>query len=150
MPFASLGCLIRSFKDHQCTKTLAVHYPFLFDFWFQLIKFRGGEEFTQCDFQSIAQLFDGNNGDIITQYLDICRTWHIIANQPAITDTTKPAAGRRSIPIPPVLADQLRVEKSKSTSDYVAANSAGGALSGSQWRNLWTLVSKRTTQERSY
>ena len=98
----------------------------------------------------LALQWDCVHLDVANPYLEVKRTWHIIANQPVITDTTKTAAGQRSIPIPPVLADQLRLAKSKSTSDYVVANSAGGALSGSQWRNLWNLVSKRTTQERSY
>ncbi|SCI59852.1 Integrase [uncultured Flavonifractor sp.] len=98
----------------------------------------------------LALQWDCVHLDVQHPYLDICRTWHIIANQPVVTDVTKTEAGRRSIPIPPVLADQLRLDKSKSTSDYVVANSSGGALSGSQWRNLWNLVSKRTTQERSY
>lgn len=98
----------------------------------------------------LALQWDCVHLDVRHPYLDICRTWHIIANQPIVTDVTKTAAGRRSIPIPPVLADQLGLEKSKSTSNYVVTNSAGGALSGSQWRNLWNLVIKRTTQERSY
>lgn len=98
----------------------------------------------------LALQWDCVHLDAANPYLEIKRTWRTEANRPQISESTKTKAGKRQIPIPPILLDQLLREKSKSKSDYVIANSAGGPLSQSQWRNLWNLVIKRTTKKRSY
>lgn len=98
----------------------------------------------------LALQWDCVHLDVPNPYLEVKRTWRIDANRPKISDRTKTKAGKRQIPIPPILLDQLRLEKSRSKSDYVLANAAGDALSGSQWKNLWSLVIKRTTKKRSY
>lgn len=98
----------------------------------------------------LALQWDCVHLDVANPYLEIKRTWRTEANRPQISDRTKTKAGKRQIPIPPKLLDQLLREKSRSKSDYVVANTSGGPLSQSQWRNLWNLVTKRTTKKRSY
>lgn len=98
----------------------------------------------------LALQWDCVHLDVPHPYIEIRRTWHISHNQPLITDLTKTEAGRRNVPIPSMLVDQLHTEKAKNKSDYVVSNFAGGPLSGTQWQNLWKLVPKRTTQERTY
>lgn len=98
----------------------------------------------------LALQWDCVHLEVSHPYLEVRRTWHISHNQPVITDLTKTEAGRRNVPIPSMLVNRLYAEKAKNESDYVVANSAGGPLSETQWRHLWRLVTKRTTQERTY
>lgn len=98
----------------------------------------------------LALQWDCVHLDVPNPYLEVKRTWRTEANRPQISDRTKTKAGKRQIPIPPKLLDQLLREKSRSKSDYVVANTCGGPLSQSQWRNLWNLVTKRTTKKRTY
>lgn len=71
-------------------------------------------------------------------------------NRPVISETLKSPAARRVIPIPTLLADCLREERDKSTSEFVIANTSGGPLSGSQARKLWMYVKRRTVGDRTY
>ena len=88
--------------------------------------------------------------DCDSPFIRIRRTWHISHNAPVITDDTKTEAGKREIPIPPILVSALAAAKKSSTSKFVIANAGGGPLTGTQWRNLWKQVTVRTTAERTY
>lgn len=78
------------------------------------------------------------------------RALRFVHNQPEITETLKTKASKRTIPIPPQLVSCLQEEKEKSKSPWVIANSKGGPLSGSQFKNLWNAVRNRTAGERTY
>lgn len=83
-------------------------------------------------------------------HIVVDRAWHIENNRPVVTHDLKTKASRRTIPIPPQLADHLREVKEKTASDYVIANRDGEPLSGTQWQRLWKYISTRTAEERTY
>lgn len=88
--------------------------------------------------------------DVDHPYITVSRAWHIEHNRPVVTVQLKTLSAGRDIPIPPELAEHLKIAKMSTHSDYVIANADGMALSGSQWRNLWKQVTRRTTAERTY
>lgn len=90
-------------------------------------------------------VLDGDAPHIIVR-----RAWHTEHNRPVVSADLKTKAAKRTIPIPPQLADALREAKGKSKSDFVIASREGGALSGTQWARLWKYVTVRSTKERSY
>lgn len=83
-------------------------------------------------------------------HISVCRAWHTEHNRPVVTTDLKTKAAKRTIPIPPQLVECLKAVKEKSKSEYVIANSEGGALSGTQWARLWKYVTVRSTKERTY
>ena len=83
-------------------------------------------------------------------YLSVRRAWHSEHNRPVISTELKTKAARRDIPIPKNLAECLRKAKSKSTSDFVVANSEGGPLSYTQFKRVWQYIVTRSTKERTY
>ena len=83
-------------------------------------------------------------------YLSVRRAWHSEHNRPVISTELKTKAARRDIPIPKNLAECLREAKSKSTSDFVVANSEGGPLSYTQFKRVWQYIVTRSTKERTY
>ena len=85
-----------------------------------------------------------------TPHIEVKRALRFEHNRPVVSDKLKTKSAKRTIPIPDVLADCLRGEKEKSTSEYVIANSKGGPLSGSQFKSLWNAVIVRTTRKRTY
>lgn len=85
-----------------------------------------------------------------TPYISVRRAWHSEHNRPVISTELKTKAARRDIPIPNNLAECLREAKSKSTSDFVVANSEGGPLSYTQFKRVWQYIVTRSTKERTY
>ena len=83
-------------------------------------------------------------------YISVRRAWHSEHNRPVISAELKTKAARRDIPIPKNLAECLREAKSKSTSDFVVANSEGGPLSYTQFKRVWQYIVTRSTKERTY
>ena len=83
-------------------------------------------------------------------YISVRRAWHSEHNRPVISTELKAKAARRDIPIPKNLAECLREAKSKSTSDFVVANSEGGPLSYTQFKRVWQYIVTRSTKERTY
>ena len=83
-------------------------------------------------------------------YISVRRAWHSEHNRPVISTELKTKAARRDIPIPKNLAECLREAKSKSTSDFVVANSDGGPLSYTQFKRVWQYIVTRSTKERTY
>lgn len=83
-------------------------------------------------------------------YISVRRAWHSEHNRPVISTELKTKAARRDIPIPRNLAECLREAKSKSTSDFVVANSEGGPLSYTQFKRVWQYIVTRSTKERTY
>ena len=83
-------------------------------------------------------------------YISVRRAWHSEHNRPVISTELKTKAARRDIPIPKNLAECLREAKSKSTSDFVVANSEGGPLSYTQFKRVWQYIVTRCTKERTY
>ena len=88
------------------------------------------------------------DGDV--PYITVRRAWHSEHNRPVVTTELKTKAARRDIPIPRNLAECLRAAKSKSTSDYVVANSDDGPLTYTQFKRVWQYIVTRTTKERTY
>ena len=88
--------------------------------------------------------------DCDTPYISVRRAWHSEHNRPVISTELKTKAARRDIPIPKNLAECLREAKSKSTSDFVVANSEGGPLSYTQFKRVWQYIVTRSTKERTY
>ena len=88
--------------------------------------------------------------DCDTPYISVRRAWHSEHNRPVISAELKTKAARRDIPIPKNLAECLREAKSKSTSDFVVANSEGGPLSYTQFKRVWQYIVTRSTKERTY
>lgn len=85
-----------------------------------------------------------------TPYISVRRAWHSEHNRPVISTELKAKAARRDIPIPKNLAECLREAKSKSTSDFVIANSEGGPLPYTQFKRVWQYIVTRSTKERTY
>ena len=83
-------------------------------------------------------------------YISVRRAWHSEHNRPVISTELKTKAARRDIPSPKNLAECLREAKSKSTSDFVVANSEGGPLSYTQFKRVWQYIVTRSTKERTY
>lgn len=83
-------------------------------------------------------------------YISVRRAWHSEHNRPVISTELKTKAARRDIPIPKHLAECLREAKSKSTSDFVVANSEGNPLSYTQFKRVWQYIVTRSTKERTY
>lgn len=88
--------------------------------------------------------------DCDAPYISVRRAWHSEHNRPVISTELKTKAARRDIPIPKNLAECLREAKSKSTSDFVVANSEGGPLSYTQFKRVWQYIVTRSTKERTY
>ena len=88
------------------------------------------------------------DGDV--PYITVRRAWHTEHNRPVISTELKTKAAHRDIPIPRNLADCLREAKSKSTSDYVVANSDNEPLTYTQFKRVWQYIVTRTTKERTY
>ena len=88
------------------------------------------------------------DGDV--PYITVRRAWHSEHNRPVVSTELKTKAARRDIPIPRNLAECLREAKSKSTSDYVVANSDDGPLTYTQFKRVWQYIVTRTTKERTY
>ena len=83
-------------------------------------------------------------------YLTVRRAWHTEHNRPVILTELKTKAAKRNVPLPECLADCLKEEKAKSTSDYVVANRDGQPLSYTQFKGLWKYVTVRIAKERTY
>lgn len=88
------------------------------------------------------------DGDV--PYITVRRAWHSEHNRPVVSTELKTKAAHRDIPIPKNLADCLREARSKSTSDYVVANSDDGPLTYTQFKRVWQYIVTRTTKERTY
>lgn len=88
------------------------------------------------------------DGDV--PYITVRRAWHTEHNRPVISTELKTKAAHRDIPIPRNLADCLREAKSKSTSEYVVANSDNEPLTYTQFKRVWQYIVTRTTKERTY
>ena len=88
--------------------------------------------------------------DCDAPYISVRRAWHSEHNRPVISTELKTKAARRDIPIPKNLAECLREAKSKSTSDFVVANSEGDPLSYTQFKRVWQYIVTRSTKERTY
>ena len=86
--------------------------------------------------------------DTETPYILVRRAWHTENNRPVIMTELKTKAARRDIAIPAELAECLREAKRKSTSEYVIANSEGGPLSYTQFRQFWRYIMVRTAKPR--
>lgn len=87
--------------------------------------------------------------DCPTPYISVRRAWHEEKNRPVINTDLKTKSARRDVPIPKVLADCLREEKAKSTSEYVIADREGQPLSYSQFVRIWNYIKVRSTKERT-
>ena len=94
--------------------------------------------------------WDSVHLDVEAPYLTVRRAWHSEHNRPVISTELKTKAAHRDIPIPRNLAECLREAKSKSTSDYVVANSDDGPLIYTQFKRVWQYIVTRTTKERTY
>lgn len=88
------------------------------------------------------------DGDV--PYITVRRAWHSEHNRPVVSTELKTKAAHRDIPIPRNLAECLREARSKSTSDYVVANSDDGPLTYTQFKRVWQYIVTRTTKERTY
>lgn len=88
------------------------------------------------------------DGDV--PYITVRRAWHSEHNRPVVCTELKTKAAHRDIPIPNNLAECLREARSKSTSDYVVANSDNGPLTYTQFKRVWQYIVTRTTKERTY
>lgn len=88
------------------------------------------------------------DGDV--PYITVRRAWHSEHNRPVVCTELKTKAAHRDIPIPSNLAECLREARSKSTSDYVVANSDDGPLTCTQFKRVWQYIVTRTTKERTY
>ena len=82
------------------------------------------------------------------QYISVRRAWRSVNNRPEVSTLLKTPAARRDIPIPQILVDCLKVEKERSISDYVIADSNGEPLSYSQFVRIWNYITVRTAKER--
>ena len=81
-------------------------------------------------------------------YISVRRAWRSVKNRPEVTTLLKTPAAKRDIPIPQILADCLKAEKEKSSSDYVISDSNGEPLSDSQFCRLWHYITVRRVKER--
>lgn len=81
-------------------------------------------------------------------YISVRRAWRSVKNRPEVTTLLKTPAAKRDIPIPQILADCLKAEKEKSSSDYVISDSNGEPLSDSQFCRLWHYITVRSVKER--
>lgn len=88
------------------------------------------------------------DGDV--PYITVRRAWHSEHNRPVVSTELKTKAAHRDIPIPRNLVECLREARSKSTSDYVVANSDDGPLTYTQFKRVWQYIVTRTTKERTY
>lgn len=100
--------------------------------------------------ETLALQWDAVHLDGNAPYIEVKRAWRIAHNQPTVSDCLKTDSSRRSIPIPPQLANYLRQCRSNATSDYVIHNNDGGPLTGSNFTRLWNYVKVRTAEERTY
>ncbi|MBQ2782583.1 MAG: site-specific integrase [Oscillospiraceae bacterium] len=98
----------------------------------------------------LALMWDAVYLDSAEPYVEVKRAWRIQNNRPVISEVLKNAAARRNIPIPQQLANHLRMLRATTASKYVISNTCGEPLSGTQWRNLWRIVERRTTAPRKY
>ena len=81
-------------------------------------------------------------------YISVRRAWRSVKNRPEVTTLLKTPAAKRDIPIPQILADCLKAEKEKSSSDYVISDSNCEPLSDSQFCRLWHYITVRRVKER--
>lgn len=90
--------------------------------------------------------------DCNAPYISVRTAWHVEHNRPIVISELKTPAAKRDIPIPvPSDLYSCLIEMQKTTkSEYVICNGSGNALSGTQWKNLWEYVIKRTTKPRKY
>jgi len=79
-----------------------------------------------------------------TPFIEVKRAVHFERGRPVLDETLKSKAARRTIPIPTVLADALKAEKEKSSSELVIPNATGGVRSRQSFRRLWEIVENRT------
>lgn len=86
--------------------------------------------------------------DAVPPYLDVRRacSWGG-KNQAVVTEQLKSAAARRSIPLPPPLAEHLAELRQHTKSQYVVCNQSGGAMSATGFRRAWGTIAQRTVRE---
>ena len=86
--------------------------------------------------------------DTKAPYIKVRKAWHTESNRPVILDDLKTKAARRDVAIPETLAKCLREAREQSKSEYVVANSEGGPLSYTQFKQLWRYIVVRTAMPR--
>lgn len=86
--------------------------------------------------------------DAVPPYLDIRRScsWGG-KNKAVVSEQLKSAAARRSIPIPPPLAEHLAELRKRSKSQYLVCNQSGCAMSATGFRRAWGVIAQRTVRE---
>jgi len=62
----------------------------------------------------------------------------MVKDVPKIKQCTKTKSGMRTVNIPPILAEYLEQQRSKSKTMLVCPNTKGQLMSGSSWRKLWS------------
>lgn len=98
--------------------------------------------------ESLGLQWDCVHIDEDIPYISVRRAWRSVKNRPEVTTLLKTPAAKRDIPIPQLLADCLKAEKEKSSSDYVISDSNGEPLSDSQFCRLWHYITVRRVKER--
>ena len=92
--------------------------------------------------------------DSDTPYIRVRLAWRIKRNQAIISDQLKSRAALRDVPMPDDLAEHMRGVRKQAVycgdTDYVFCGADGKPLSGTQYRNLWAQVTRRTTATRTY
>lgn len=66
-------------------------------------------------------------------------------NKPEISEILKSSAAWRTVPIPPVLVEELRAAQAAAAGPWVLANSQGGPWSYATLRSAWDSVKARST-----
>ncbi len=82
----------------------------------------------------------------------LCIRWTstIYKNRAEIEDSTKSPAGARDIPIPPPLFNHLKELQKTAKSDFVICGKNGNPLSGTQFRNMWAKIKRRSVGDGKY
>lgn len=135
----------KSLSDEQVEKLLAA-IKGLPPYVFVMIGLYAGlrrEEILALKWDSV--FLDGS-----APYLSVQRAWHSEHNRPVISTELKTKAAKRDIPLPKQLVECLKEAKTKSTSEYVVANSEGEPLSYTQFKRVWQYIVTRSTKERTY
>ena len=85
--------------------------------------------------------------DLETGEIHVCHNAVFDGGKVCVTDTTKTAAGKRTVPMPLPLTTFLRQQKQKSKSKYVICMGNGKPMTRSAFRAMWKLVEMRTIKE---
>ena len=85
-----------------------------------------------------AAALEWHDIDLEAATISINKTVEFIKGYPHVKDTGKTKNSIRTVDIPEVLVDFLKVEKKKASSIYVCPNTKGQLMTEASWRRMWS------------